>query len=230
MTTSRSGRLTSQPLTATAVDTESASVSEPNVGAAASRHLASWPARQDSSAFVDLLKVANHGRGSNNLSGAVSLRETAPQALKKVRASWKVEMHELPASLAETSAGAQRLAEVDDLFARLAAIDPQLRAVVELRVFECLSIEECSERLGCSVSTVTRNWRYAKLSLQSQLASLTAEKITLVLGCRNSRTANRTANVIGTPTIREGPVHAFFRKLVLLSWSRTHRSPTSAPS
>ena len=86
------------------------------------------------------------------------------------RLSWSAVMQELPASFAELSPGAQSLAELDDLFARLAAIDPQLRSVVELRVFEGLSIEEVSERLGCSISTVTRNWRYAKLWLQSQLA------------------------------------------------------------
>src|SRR5216117_2965401 len=35
---------------------------------------------------VDLLKVANHGRRQQDLCGAVSLRATASQALKKVRA------------------------------------------------------------------------------------------------------------------------------------------------
>jgi len=86
------------------------------------------------------------------------------------RLSWKVEMQKLPASLADASPGVHTLTELDDLLARLEAIDPQLRAVVDLRVFEGLSIEECSERLGCSVSTVSRNWRYARLWLQSRLA------------------------------------------------------------
>jgi len=85
------------------------------------------------------------------------------------RLSSRVEMQELPEYLADTSAGIQRLAELDTLFVQLAAKDPQLRMVVELRVFEGLSIEECSARLGCSVSTVTRNWRYAKLWLRERL-------------------------------------------------------------
>jgi len=86
------------------------------------------------------------------------------------RLSRRVEMHELNESLADPSAGIQRLSELDRLLEQLAAVDPQLRAVVELRVFEGLSIEESSERLGCSVSTITRNWRYAKLWLRDQLA------------------------------------------------------------
>ena len=85
------------------------------------------------------------------------------------RLSWQAEMQELPESLADSSAGLHRLAELDRLLGQLATVDPQLRTVVELRVFEGLSIEECSERLGCSVSTITRNWRYAKLWLRDRL-------------------------------------------------------------
>lgn len=86
------------------------------------------------------------------------------------RLSSRVEMRELPECLADPSAGIQRLMELDRLLGQLAAVDPQLRTVVELRVFEGLSIEESSERLGCSVSTITRKWRYAKLWLRNCLA------------------------------------------------------------
>ncbi len=86
------------------------------------------------------------------------------------RLSWKADSEELSVSLADSSPGAHLLSELDDVLDGLAAIDPQLRSVVELRVFEGLSIEECAERLGCSVSTVTRNWRFAKRWLRNQLA------------------------------------------------------------
>ncbi|MCC6539289.1 MAG: sigma-70 family RNA polymerase sigma factor [Bryobacterales bacterium] len=86
------------------------------------------------------------------------------------RASWKAVMQELPPTLVDGgSPDVARLTELDDLLAQLAAIDPQLRRVVELRVFEGLSVQECSERLNCSLSTITRNWRYAKRWLQSRL-------------------------------------------------------------
>jgi RNA polymerase sigma factor (TIGR02999 family) len=86
------------------------------------------------------------------------------------RLSWHAEMLALPDTLADHSPDTQRLVELESLLAELAAVDPQLRTVVELRVFEGLSIEECAERLGCSVSTITRNWRYAKLWLRNRLA------------------------------------------------------------
>lgn len=85
------------------------------------------------------------------------------------RLSWRVELQELPISLADSSPGAHKLAELDNLLDSLAGIDNQLRSVVELRVFEGLSMEECADRLGCSVSTVTRNWRFAKRWLQNRL-------------------------------------------------------------
>jgi RNA polymerase sigma factor (TIGR02999 family) len=86
------------------------------------------------------------------------------------RLSWHAEMLALPDTLADHSPDTQRLVELESLLSELAAVDPQLRTVVELRVFEGLSIEECAERLGCSVSTITRNWRYAKLWLRNRLA------------------------------------------------------------
>ena len=86
------------------------------------------------------------------------------------RLSWHVEMQGLPECLADPSVGIQRLAELDSLLEQLGAVDPQLRTVVELRVFEGLSLEEISERLGCSVRRVTRNWRYAKLWSRDRLS------------------------------------------------------------
>ncbi len=83
--------------------------------------------------------------------------------------AWKAEKTEISVLLPETSPGVDAVAHLDDLLNRLSAIDPQLRTVVELRVFEGLSIEESAARLGCSPRTVTRNWRFAKVWLQGNL-------------------------------------------------------------
>ena len=83
--------------------------------------------------------------------------------------SSKTEKQELPVSLAFDSPGVDSVAHVDDLLAKLSAIDPQLRSVVELLVFEGLSIEESAVRLGCSARTVNRHWRFAKVWLRQHL-------------------------------------------------------------
>lgn len=87
------------------------------------------------------------------------------------RLSWRAEVEELPLTLPDSSPGTHLLAELDTMLEDLAAIDPRLRSVVELRVFEGLSLEECGERLGCSVSTMTRSWRFAKRWLRDRLSS-----------------------------------------------------------
>lgn len=51
----------------------------------------------------------------------------------------------------------------------LEAVDPELREVVDLRVFAGLDREELAELLGCSVRTVNRRWRQARAFLYSRL-------------------------------------------------------------
>jgi RNA polymerase sigma factor (sigma-70 family) len=68
------------------------------------------------------------------------------------------------------TSGEASLVEVEQLLTRLHMIDPELRAVVEMKVFEGLSREEIAERLGCSVRTVARHWDFAQQFLQQALA------------------------------------------------------------
>jgi RNA polymerase sigma factor (TIGR02999 family) len=56
--------------------------------------------------------------------------------------------------------------EVGAMLSKLAAFDPKLRAVVELRVFEGLTIAETADRLGCSPRSVGRYWDFARHWLQ----------------------------------------------------------------
>jgi RNA polymerase sigma factor (TIGR02999 family) len=66
-------------------------------------------------------------------------------------------------------AGPESLYEIDSLLNRLAEMDPQLRTVVELRVFEGLTVHEVSERIGSSDRTVARYWTFARNWLAQQL-------------------------------------------------------------
>ncbi len=58
---------------------------------------------------------------------------------------------------------------LDDALKSLAKIDPQQTRVVELRFFGGLSIEETSEVLGISSSTVNRDWNTARVWLYREL-------------------------------------------------------------
>jgi RNA polymerase sigma factor (TIGR02999 family) len=67
--------------------------------------------------------------------------------------------------------GIESVAEIEVALSRLEAIRPRLRAIVELKVFEGMTIDEVAHRLGCSTATVTREWYFARHWLQHELAS-----------------------------------------------------------
>ena len=72
-------------------------------------------------------------------------------------------------ALAMPASREERLAEIEQVLNRLEGIDPTLRAVVEMKVFEGLSREEIGERLGCSVRSVARHWDFARQWLQGAM-------------------------------------------------------------
>ena len=61
------------------------------------------------------------------------------------------------------------LIEIDLALQRLAAMDPRLAQVVELRYFGGLSNEETAEVLKVSPITVIRSWNFAKAWLMREL-------------------------------------------------------------
>lgn len=68
----------------------------------------------------------------------------------------------------------QGLAEIEQILNRLAAIDPVLRTVVEMKAFEGLTREEIAEQLHCSVRTVATHWRFAQEWLRDAIADWNA--------------------------------------------------------
>src|SRR5215472_14785536 len=64
--------------------------------------------------------------------------------------------------------------EIDDVLNRLASINPALRRVVELRVFEGLTREEIAREMGCGTATVARHWSFARNWLEGALAGTPA--------------------------------------------------------
>jgi RNA polymerase sigma factor (TIGR02999 family) len=71
--------------------------------------------------------------------------------------------------LPSSQPGVDTLQFVDGLLTRLEEIDPKLRQVTELWVFEGLNQEQIAARLGCSARTVRTHWAFARDWLKSQL-------------------------------------------------------------
>jgi RNA polymerase sigma factor (TIGR02999 family) len=71
---------------------------------------------------------------------------------------------ELPAS------GPRELEALDEALGELAALDATAAAIVELRFFGGMSVEETATVLGSSTATVGRQWRAARAWLHARLA------------------------------------------------------------
>ena len=61
------------------------------------------------------------------------------------------------------------LLELDSALKKLAGIDPQQAKIVEIRYFGGCSIEETSDILGVSITTIKRDWAVAKAWLRREL-------------------------------------------------------------
>lgn len=49
------------------------------------------------------------------------------------------------------------------------SLHPRLRDIVELKVFEGMTLDEVADKLNCSPATVTREWNFARHMLQKEL-------------------------------------------------------------
>jgi RNA polymerase sigma-70 factor (ECF subfamily) len=63
----------------------------------------------------------------------------------------------------------QDLVVLDEALSRLAGVDARAARVVELRFFTGLNEQEAAEALGISISTLKRDWDYARAWLFSEL-------------------------------------------------------------
>ena len=76
-----------------------------------------------------------------------------------------------PALAVAADASPVDLEVLNDALTRLAALDPELGRVVEVRFFGGLSIEETAEALGVSPATVKRRWTLARAWLARELGA-----------------------------------------------------------
>ena len=93
----------------------------------------------------------------------------------------KTELPELPGPQSREE---HSLVEIDDALSRLAAINPALRRVVELRVFEGLTREEIARKMGCGTATVARHWNFARNWLEEAFGGSPADRDRRALATR----------------------------------------------
>ena len=78
----------------------------------------------------------------------------------------RVNLTDMPASGAES---VYDFESIDTALVELAALDPRSAQVVELRFFGSLTLEEVANYLGTSLSSVERDWRFARAWLMDRL-------------------------------------------------------------
>jgi RNA polymerase sigma factor (TIGR02999 family) len=84
----------------------------------------------------------------------------------------RVERVEIGPAARHPVAQGDALQQVENVLTRLAAIDPKLRTIVEMKVFEGLTGEEIADRIGCSRRTVANYWNVARQWLQKEWAGV----------------------------------------------------------
>jgi RNA polymerase sigma factor (TIGR02999 family) len=82
----------------------------------------------------------------------------------------RIEKVELEETSIVGTPDAESLVDIENALERLAAINPTLRSVVELRVFEGQNVGEIAAELGCSNRTINRYWSFAQRWLYEALA------------------------------------------------------------
>jgi RNA polymerase sigma factor (TIGR02999 family) len=76
--------------------------------------------------------------------------------------------HKVPVEEEMSFAADSSIVQIEDVLSRLAALKPEFRTVVEMKVFEGLTAEEIAPRLGCATVTVNRYWQFARRWLQKE--------------------------------------------------------------
>lgn len=127
--------------------------------------------------YLELLKLRgleNRGYADDEekaafmrLAGHVMDRLLIHHARPLARRVERVDLEEISASADSDTEGLQH---VEEALAKLEAINPRLRAVVEMKVFQGMTGEEIALQLGCSPRTVVASWTFARDWLQTKWA------------------------------------------------------------
>lgn len=130
--------------------------------------------------YLELLKIrALPDRGYSDDGERVAFLRLAGKLMDHLlihharRLSSRIERVELDDADDSSDSGVEPLHRVEEALVKLETIDPRLRAVVEMKVFEGLTSAEIARQLGCSPRTVVAAWTYARQWLQANWANRT---------------------------------------------------------
>jgi len=120
---------------------------------------------------IKALSAAGEGRSDREAFLAIAAHIMKRMLVHHARPLYRhAQAVDLSAELELNTASGPDLADIETLLFRLSDIDPQLRTIVELRVFEGFSIAEIASELNCAPRTVDRRWSFARKWLEHQLA------------------------------------------------------------
>src|SRR4051794_8010070 len=126
--------------------------------------------------YLAMLRIKALGDGGSadeekaaflGLAGHIMKRLLIDHARPLYRRAEKIELREMPDGVPPDIENAQF---VEQVLSRVAAINPRLRSVIEMRVFEGLTGDEIAQQLGCSPRTVANLWTFGKRWLATELA------------------------------------------------------------
>ena len=125
--------------------------------------------------YLVLVKIKALGNGGTadqekaaflGLAGHVMKHLLIDHARPLYRRAEKIQVHEMADYLLP---GIENAQFVEEMLSRLGAINPRLRSVIEMRVFEGLTGDDIAQQLGCSPRTVANLWTFAKRWLAKEL-------------------------------------------------------------
>jgi len=127
--------------------------------------------------YLALVKIKALGNGDEaaqekaaflGLAGHVMKHLLIDHARPLYRRAEKVPLYEMTDHVLP---GLENVQFVEEVLSRLGAINPKLRGVTEMRVFEGLTGDEIARELDCSPRTVANLWTFAKRWLANELAA-----------------------------------------------------------
>ncbi len=122
--------------------------------------------------LIDQTRVEWQGRTHFFAVGAQAMRRILvdhARSRKRVKRGGGRQRIQLDEGVALSPGRDEDLLAVDEVLARLAGVDPRQAAIVELRFFGGLTVEEVAEVLGVSKRTVEAEWTVVRAWLRREL-------------------------------------------------------------